>query len=1025
MICSTIKARILKQVLLLGVVLIFSACTGDKEVSSESSSQRNSSTPPVSSVPQASSTPAVSSMPPVSSASASSTASLPVTINAEKVYGEQCLACHGDKNGDHVELGGALTFFECGSCSTVASLAKKIEEDMPPAGVNKCDAQCAQALAVYIRNEFAGFSDTLTGQQLYKGFCVDCHGNGEEQAGLQGPVLNGLTCNACKNEEVLTQRISRTMPVGNSAACEGECASKIASYIRENFVTDIIDEPLKANLSQPEGFRVWHSGKNMTIRWKALTTPPDYWILDAWDYAQARWVNVANIASDKTGYTDNRVTGLYRLYAVTNNIASTPALARTHGMTIRSTGKDYWGNSDSGYFGYKNASGDFTAEVTVDYLHGVHPWTKAGLMVREKDTADARHVFTFITPSNGLGFISRDKNGGASKGDGDAKPALPVRLRIQRTGNVFKASYLTQGQNWKVFVTKTLALPSDVLVGLAQSSHTAAQQAEASYSGFTLDGKGQVNLVRKKFDAQATIVGHSAIAHDKSQVEINPSVGALPLSHLNRFEFQNSVNDSFPGNKFNFISSLNSDDTSTGFEVGLNTSALGVEKYLNAADTVGVAAAPNALMAMTCTATDTLCVRQEIRALALKILRAPIAEQTLNGLMKVYSDTQSTLDQQNAMAAVLTTLVKMPSAYYKFDDTGVGMNSDTLVPVTGYAMASRLAMTLWASAPDAQLLEAAAKGALVTPAQIKAQAERMVADPKAKRGFQRFYRQWLTLDDLVQKDKTLPGITFNKAMINGLYSGIDSYVESIVFGGAKKGTLSDLLTTPKVGNNKAIKAITGINTNKTQTEVVSTAGTAGGQRTGLLGQPAMLALLSQSDTTAIVHRGAFINIHLMCSDFPPPPENVPQLDSIDPAGKTSREVLDVLTNTNGCIDCHRFINPVGGALENFDPVGRYREYENGGVLINVAAGIYSRETAQIEKEIDGLAELNQYLAKSDLVKSCLVSQYLTFATGREPTTEDISSVKWLTQKMEQHNWVIERLLVEATQTPVFLYKKVK
>lgn len=1005
------KIPCLKVALLLGIMILLTACAGDEKTTDGESISSGAMSSPASSTP--------------SSQFSSSQSSASVSLNAPKIYDEQCLACHGDKNGDHVELGGALTFFECGSCATVASLAKKIEEDMPPAGVANCDADCARALAVYIRNNFSGFSDELTGKQLYEGFCTDCHGSGVDQAGLQGPVLNSLTCNSCKDETVLAQRISNTMPVGNSAACQGDCASKIASYIRENFVIDTPVDPPKANLGQAKGFKVAHAGNKINLSWQALATQPDYWVLEAWDYTSARWVSVANnIAGGKTSFVDTRVTGFYRLYAVTDDIASVPAIARTNGMMIRSTGKDYWGASDSGFFGYKTASGDFTAEVTVDYLHGVHPWTKAGLMVREKDTANSRHVFTFMTPENGLGFISREANAGVSKGEGDAKPSLPVRIRIKRTGNTFTASYLTQGESWKTFVTKTLALPTDVLIGLAQSSHTAAQHAEASYSGFVVNNKIQTNLTRKNFDAQVNITGYNAAASDLSQVAINPDVSVLSLRHINRFEFQNILNDNFPGNNFDFVGALNSDDTSTGFEVGLNTSALGVEKHLNAADTFGVTAAPAALMSITCDDTDTLCIRQAIRSLALGLLRAPIAEQTLDVLIKVYSDTQSVLDKKNAIAAVLTTLAKMPSAYYKFDSTGEGMKSGTVVPVTGYAMASRLAMTLWAGAPDDKLLTAAANGALVTPAQIKAQAERMVADPRAKRGFQRFYRQWLTLDDLAAKDKTLQGVNFNKAMINGLYSGIDSYVESIVFG-STKGTLSDLLTTAKVGNNKAIKDITGINTSQTNTQVVNTVGTAGGQRTGLLGQPAMLALLSQSDTTSIVHRGAFINIHLMCSDFPPPPENVPKLDSIDPAGKTSREVLDVLTNTSGCIDCHRFINPVGGALEKFDPVGRYREYENGGVLINVAADIYSRETAQVEEAIDGLDELNQYLAKSDLVKSCLVRQYLTFATGQKSTAAQERSINWLTETMTQQNWVIERLLVEATQTPVFLYKKVK
>lgn len=658
----------------------------------------------------------------------------------------------------------------------------------------------------------------------------------------------------------------------------------------------------------------------------------------------------------------------------------------------------------------------------MESLDFVHQWSKAGLMVRDSVDDDAANFFHFVTPDDVIHSTFRATKGNETVGVPNAltKQPLPIRLRVERSGNTFSSSYKLRGGQWTANGNQTLSLSSTILLDIATSSHDAERAGTAAFSSFTVNDAPTEALIALDWDTQTERQQFPPIQVDGSGIDIRPEVDAKPLAHLNRFEMTNLLNDLHEENSLTF--DLNADDARSGFEVGLSTTRLGIEKFQTAAEIFAQAEAAQLKTELTCNPTsNAACLPGFLERQMPDYFRQPLARDQRDYLNAVYQSAAATLNHQLGLQTMLESAVQSASFLYHFEDDGVGMRSGTKVPVTGYSMAKRLAATLWGSGPDTQLMNAAANGTLITPAQIRAQAERMVRDPKAKRGFQQFYLQWLGLEEITRIERQTQDLTLTSQHTEAMLDGIQHYVDQIVFSNDFDGSLQTLLSAAYVGNNIHLAPFTGI---QTADNAISLASTAGSDRSGLLGQPALLTLLAHKNEGSIVHRGAFVNDTLLCAGFPPPPDDVPQLDSIDSNNKTTREILDELTSPVLCIGCHQHINPIGGVMESFDHVGRYRTTDDQGMPVDTRADILSRQTGQVTTSVSNLNEFNQFLANSDAVKTCFATKYLSYATGHIPSATEQPSITWLVEQMQKHQWRIQDLVVETTQTPLFLYKQV-
>lgn len=946
--------------------------------------------------------------------------------DAVMLYGEQCESCHGDEKGQGVSfpIGGALTGFECDKCTNVAELAQYLEAEMPPNNPAACDLDCGTKLANYIFDHFDGYDNNLTGQQLYEGLCQDCHGDGVQTENLVGARLVPASCQTCGDKSTLISRIESTMPTVDPTRCDLLCSTKITDYIFGNFegYNALEAEEDALNMAAPTGSARFNNGK-VEFTWAASETAPDFWMLEHWNTEQATWELLAKLPSNATRYSHNaEQMGHYRLYTITRKIASFPAHFRPPAYTIRTKGRDVWAKADSYHFSHIEQSGDFKAEVRVESVGRANQWTKAGLMVRGSLDLDSINAFALLSPDNGGAFTVRDTTGENTKTNArKADIKAPATLRVERNGDKLTFQIKPDGGAWEDFAEETLSLPQQVYVGLAVTSHDVNREVTATFTNFHINDAAVTTAKGQSFDTTSDATFYPVPTNNSGKLTINPAVAPVGITHLSRFEYLNQLHDFFPEKAFELT--LPTGDTKSGYEVGIDTSTLGVERYYDAAQTVGIAVAASDLDTLDCdTDANATCLATYINEITEKFFRRPAPDQLKAALTDLYKKVSDDSGKEKAIQAINEVLAQSPSFIYKFEANNYEAGANIVVPVTGYEMATRLASALWAGAPDAELLEKAKFGMLSTPAQIKEQATRMVKDPKARRGFRNFYHQWLNIEKLLKADRQIEGVTFDKNVAQEMIKGLDAYVEEIVFSD-DDGTLDALLTSPMVGNNSTLATFTGIQSDSDDITVESTQGSAGGLRTGLLGQPAILAKLAHAKTTSIVERGVYINETFFCAGFQPPPDDAPELSSIDPTNKRAREILNELTaDPKQCAFCHELINDVGSTLENFDAVGRYRTQDLG-LSIDALGTVFARDADNNSAEINGLSELNTYLASLDNVKACFASEFLTYATQHIPSVEERSSVNWLVETLSEKDWNIQELLIEATQTPVFLYKK--
>lgn len=294
--------------------------------------------------------------------------------------------------------------------------------------------------------------------------------------------------------------------------------------------------------------------------------------------------------------------------------------------------------------------------------------------------------------------------------------------------------------------------------------------------------------------------------------------------------------------------------------------------------------------------------------------RRPLSEME----RKLYVDTQfdgSTTPDTALKRSVLLALKSPRFLYTELPEKGAQADA--------YAVASRLALSLWDSVPDEALMQAAAKNELGTPQQVAAQAQRMIKDPRAKEKLDDFFAHWLEMEerDLTKDTKIFPH--FDEMTISDLRHSLELFIDQTVWG--EQSDYRQLLLANHLLLNGRLAAFYGGDKNATQFAPVSF---DPNQRAGILTHPYLLSAFAYHNTTSPIHRGVFLTRNIVGRRLKPPPVAVAfKNDEFDPS-LTMREKVTQLTRDAACMSCHSVINPLGFSLESFDAVGRWRTQDN-------------------------------------------------------------------------------------------------
>mgnify|MGYP006272288563 CR=1 FL=1 len=333
-----------------------------------------------------------------------------------------------------------------------------------------------------------------------------------------------------------------------------------------------------------------------------------------------------------------------------------------------------------------------------------------------------------------------------------------------------------------------------------------------------------------------------------------------------------------------------------------------------------------------------------------------------------------------------------------------------------FSTAARLSFGLWDSIPDRLLLEAAAAGRLATPAGVRGQAERMVADQRTRAKVRDFLLAWLRVDlgpELVKDHGRHPD--FTPEIAADLRTSLDLLLDDVVW---REGDFRRLFTTEEVYLNGRLAAFYG--SPLAPDAPFTPVRLDDGRRGGVLTHPYLMSVLSYPATSSPIHRGVFLARSILGNVLRPPQEAVAPLAAEQAPEFTTRERVATQTAPAACQSCHTMINPLGFALEEFDAVGRHRTTETvGGVDKPVnASGSYHPRSGP-EAAFRGGRELGACCAESRDAQEAFV-QALFHAIVKQPVRSwGPDTLERLRDGFERGGFDVRKLLVDIMEVAAF------
>jgi len=423
---------------------------------------------------------------------------------------------------------------------------------------------------------------------------------------------------------------------------------------------------------------------------------------------------------------------------------------------------------------------------------------------------------------------------------------------------------------------------------------------------------------------------------------------------------------------------------------------------------------PSRSIIFSCTPADATaeepCARQIIASLAYRAYRRPVPDTAMDTLMGFYRDGREQRDFDTGIQYALARILVDPMFIFRFEEEPGGITDGQTYPVAPYELASRLSFFLWSSIPDNELLTLAETGELVEPSVLKAQVQRMLRDQKAQALVSHFAASWLSLQQLDSVNPTSED--FDGSLRQAMRRETELLLESVLL---EDRPVIELLSAnytfvnERLAEHYDIPFIRGSHFRK-----VDIAGTG---RFGLLGHGSILTITSAPNRTSPVIRGAWIMENILGAPPPPPPPGVEvNLDEAPVEGAaltTLRQRLEQHRVDPSCAGCHNMMDPIGFALENFDPVGKFRE-QTDGIPVDTSATFWDGI------EFSGPDGLNGLLMNRDaLFVENFIEKLMTYALGRKMAYFDKPFVRTVARNAEEEQYRFSALVREIVLSDAF------
>ena len=409
---------------------------------------------------------------------------------------------------------------------------------------------------------------------------------------------------------------------------------------------------------------------------------------------------------------------------------------------------------------------------------------------------------------------------------------------------------------------------------------------------------------------------------------------------------------------------------------------------------------------------ETSCAKQVLGTLARRAYRRPITDADLEELLTFYTEGRATGSFEQGIERGLRALLVSPDFLFRVVSDPSDATPGTTYRLGDLELASRVSFLLWSSIPDDELLAVAVQGQLRDPAILEHQVRRMLADPRSEALATNFAGQWLRLRNIsgvLPSDVIFPH--FGESLRQDFVRETELFFDSIL---REDRSITQLLTADYTFLNERLAKHYGIE--GVYGSDFRRVGLADDIRRGLLGQGSILTVTSYPDRTSPVGRGKWILENVLGTPPPPPPPNVPELESDADAGRVlaMRERMEQHRANPVCASCHRIMDPLGLALENFDAVGRWRGYMPGGTPID-ASGTMPDGTP-----FDGPADLRGLLVRSpEQFATVVTEKLLTYGVGRGLEYYDAPAVRQITREAAASDYGLASLIVGVVKSTPF------
>jgi len=406
------------------------------------------------------------------------------------------------------------------------------------------------------------------------------------------------------------------------------------------------------------------------------------------------------------------------------------------------------------------------------------------------------------------------------------------------------------------------------------------------------------------------------------------------------------------------------------------------------------------------------CAKKILSAVARRAYRRPVSENDMETLLSFYQSGRNGADFDAGIKVALQRILSSPQFVFRFERDPASAAPNSPYRISDLELASRLSFFLWSSIPDEQLLNLATQNKLRDPAVFEQQVRRMLADARSDSLVTSFSGQWLYLRNLASAEPNIDLFPdFDDNLRQSFLRETQLFFGSVLH---EDRSVLDLLNADYTFVNERLARHYGIpNIYGTHFRRVTLTDE---NRRGLLGKGSTLLVTSVADRTSPVARGKWILENIVGTPPNPPPPNVPPLKANAEGSKplSVRERMEAHRANAVCASCHRILDPLGFALENYDAVGRWRLVSESGEKIDASGMLFNGS------KVDSPASLRQALAgRPDVFLRTMTEKLLIYALGRGLEYYDMPAVRAIVHQAEPDNYKFSSLIMGIAKSTPF------